>query len=104
MEAVGQFIGNPAFFLSEGAIEVRAVFPLHEFEEFAGLDDERDGQLLGGMELGPVSLGAESQYPLGQVCERGGFLHCRQFYPTIGGVGISEQKWRKVANTMGFGT
>src|SRR5690625_327043 len=48
---IGQFVGD--------AVAVRIRVPLEAFEQFAGLDGDRLGQILGGMELSPIAFGHE---------------------------------------------
>src|SRR5699024_9604043 len=64
---IGQFVGD--------AVAVRVPVPLEAFEQFAGLDGYRLGQILGGMELSPITFGHECSQGLeGGLADHSGNL------------------------------
>src|SRR5699024_10649676 len=64
---IGQFVGD--------AVAVRVPVPLEAFEQFAGLDGDRLGQILGGMELSPITFGHECSQGLeGGLADHSGNL------------------------------
>ena len=72
MQAVGQLIAHLFLLGCQGFFQFFARFPLHEGQEFGGLDDQRDGQFLGRVKLSPVSLVAMAENTLGQLGQGGG--------------------------------
>lgn len=67
IEHVAKFVGEFFLLFKKGSIKLRPVFPLHELENLANLEGERECHVLRVVELLPITRLAKSDNRFGEA-------------------------------------